>query len=162
MNTLMTKKLSVFLLIGLFILSAAGCAKPKVDKPKGFAEVETGMFSGPVYKAVSPEGMLYKVRTVKNYPSMELGFWGDSLKNQLIKEGYHLTGEEMDLNTEGSEGVLFEWILPYGNDDYIYMTAVLLSGSRIIIAESAAEHTVYKKYRGSILDSLKTVSLRLF
>ena len=161
MKTLLTKKFSFGLLIAVSILLAAGCAKPKVDKPQGFAEVETGLFSGAVYKAVSPEGMLYRVRTVKNYPFMELEFWGNSLKNQLIKEGYHLSAEEIDLEAEGSEGILFEWILPYGSDDYIYMTAILLSGKRIIIAESAAEHTVYKKYRGSILDSLKTISLGL-
>lgn len=161
MKTQLTKKLSVGLLIAVSILLAAGCAKPKVNKPQGFAEVEAGMFSGTVYKAVSPEGMVYKVRTVKNYPFMELEFWGNSLKNQLIKEGYHLTGEEIDLKAEGSEGILFEWILPYGSEDYIYMTAILLSGQRIIIAESAAEHTVYKKYREPILDSLKTISLGL-
>ena len=161
MKTLLTKKISCGLLIAFSILLAAGCAKPKVDKPQGFAEVEAGLFSGPVYKAVSPEGMLYKVRTVKNYPFMELEFWGDSLKNQLIKEGYYLTDKKTDLKTDASEGYLFEWILPYGSDDYIYMTAILLSGRRIIIAESAAEHTIYKKYRGSILDSLKTISLGL-
>lgn len=152
---------SAFLIAGL-ILVTAGCAKPRVGKPRGFAEVKGGIFSDPVYKAVSPEGMLYRVRTVKNYPAMGLDFWGDTLKNQLINEGYHLSGDGVSLKTDNSDGVMYEWILPYGSSDYIYMTAIILSGKRIIIAESTAQHTVYKKYRGAILDSLKTISLGLF
>ena len=152
----------VSILMIVSILTISGCAKPRVSKPQGFAEVKDSMFFDPVYKAVSPEGMLFRVRTVKNYPSMELEFWGDSLKNQLMKEGYHLSGEKVSFKLEKSDGILYEWILPYSSDDYIYMTAIMLSGRRIIIAESAAEHTIYKKYRESILESLKTISLGMF
>ena len=162
MKNLFIKNPVAALIIIFSVLMIDGCAKPRVHKPQGFAEVKSGMFSGQVYKAISPEGMLFRVRSVKNYPFMGLEFWGDSLKNQLIKEGYHQSGDMVRLKSDKSDGILYEWILPYGSDDYIYMTAIMLSGKRIIIAESAAQHTVYKKYRDSILESLKTVSLGLF
>jgi hypothetical protein len=156
------KNRAAALLVIVFILMVTGCAKPRLNKPQGFAQVKGGVLSEPVYRAVSPEGMLLRVRSVKNYPYMGLEFWGDSLKNQLTNEGYHLSGDRVSFNSGKSDGILYEWILPFGEEDYIYMTAIMLSRRRIIIAESAAEHSVYKKYRESILESLKTVSLGVF
>ena len=130
--------------------------KPKVEIPEGFAIAK----SRRIYKTISPEGMLYRVRKVKNYPEQDLEFWGTALKSHLIKEGYFLKNESVRFQSINSEGVLYEWIMPFANEDYIYLTAITLSRKEIVIAESAAEHTVYKKYRQPILNSLETISLR--
>jgi len=106
--------------------------------------------------------MLYRVRKVKNYPEQDLEFWGTALKSHLIKEGYFLKNESVRFQSINSEGVLYEWIMPFANEDYIYLTAITLSRKGIVIAESAAEHMVYKKYRQPILNSLETISLRLW
>jgi hypothetical protein len=130
--------------------------KPKVKLPEGFAEVQNRWN----YQAVSPEGMQYKVRTVRNYPEQKLEFWGATLKNHLEKEGYHLMGESTDFQTKDSDGIFYEWLMPYGNADYIYLTAIMISKDRVVIAESAAEHMIYKRYKEPVLDSLATITLR--
>jgi hypothetical protein len=130
--------------------------KPKVELPDGFAKVKNRRS----YQAVSPEGMQYKVRTVKNYPEQGLDFWGTTLKNHLEKEGYHLMDESSSFKTKDSAGIFYEWLMPYVNTDYIYLTAIMISKKHIVITESAAEYVIYKKYRESVLDSLATISLR--
>lgn len=129
--------------------------KPKAELPEGFAKVKSSWS----YQALSPEGMQYRVRTVKNYPEQELEFWGTTLKNHLEKEGYHLMGESSSFQTKDSSGIFYEWLMPYGNTDYIYLTAIMISKDRIVIAESAAEHMIYKRYRESVLNSLATITL---
>ena len=129
---------------------------PKVELPEGFVMVQNRWN----YQAVSPEGMLYIVRTVKNYPEQELEFWGATLKNHLEKEGYHLMGESSSFQTKDSAGIFYEWLMPYGNADYVYLTAIMISKDRVVIVESAAEHMIYKRYRGPVSDSLATISLR--
>jgi hypothetical protein len=130
--------------------------KPKAELPDGFARVKNNWS----YQAVSPEGMQYRVRTVKNYPEQDLEFWTDTLKNHLEKEGYHLLGESLSFQTKNSAGIFCEWLMPYGNADYIYLTAIMISKSRIVIAESAAEYKIYKRYREPVLESLATITLR--
>ena len=129
---------------------------PKVELPEGFAKVKNSWS----YQAVSPEGMQYKVRTVENYPEQELEFWGTTLKNHLEKEGYHLIGESSSFQTNDSAGIFYEWLMPYGNTDYIYLTAITISKNRIVIAESVAEYVIYKRYREPVLNSLATITLR--
>ncbi len=147
----------ILLVRRLILLGAAAvllsCAHLSVEKPAGFAEVETEK----LYKAVSPEGMLYRVRTVDNYPVQSLAFWSDALKNHLIKEGYTLLGEGEPFQAGNYEGELFEWALPYGHESYIYLTAILVSEETIAIAEAAAEHTVYSEHRESVQKSLKSI-----
>jgi hypothetical protein len=130
--------------------------KPKAELPEGFAAVQSRWS----YQAVSPEGMQYKVRMVKNYPEQELEFWGATLKNHLEKEGYHLMGESAGFQANDSAGIFYEWLMPYGNTDYIYLIAIMISKNCIVIAESAAEHMIYKKYREPVLDSLETINVR--
>ncbi len=130
--------------------------KPKVELPEGFAEAENRW----TFMAVSPEGMLYKVRTVKNYPEQDLKFWEAALKNHLTKEGYHLIGEGRHFQSKDSDGIFYEWLMPYGDADYIYLTAITIYKDRIVIAESTAEHRIYKRYREQLLTSLATIRLR--
>lgn len=129
--------------------------KPKVELPEGFAEVKNRSY----YQAISPEGMQYKVRMVKNYPEQELEFWAATLKNHLEKEGYHLMGESAGFQAKDSPRIYFEWLMPYGNTDYIYLTAIMISRNRIVVAESAAEHMIYRRYREPVLDSLASIPL---
>jgi len=136
----------------------ASGVKPKADLPEGFAAVQSSWS----YQAVSPEGMQYRVRTVKNYPEQSLDFWGNTLKNHLEKEGYHRMGERTDFSANDSAGAVYEWLVPYGNSDFIYLTAIVILKNHVVIAESAAEHPIYKQYRKPVLDSLGTISLRRF
>jgi len=148
-------KSNTLFLITLLCLASLSCARIRVEKPAGFAVVK----GSHTYKAVSPEGAIYKVRYTANYPLQNLDFWGRALQKQMEGEGYHFVAKQ-DFTAGKVPGLLFEWAAPYGNEDYLYLTALLVYGKTIAIAEAAAEYNQYNTYRDSILKSLTTIQVR--
>jgi len=141
------------------VLALASCTS-LVEKPEGFAEVSPWQVAAAQYKAVSPEGMIYRVRTLKNYPVQTLEFWASALKNHLEKEGYRSVSDGQPFEAGDSPGMLFEWAMPYGNQSYIYITAIVVAEKKIAVAEAAAEHTIYYKYREALLESITSITIR--
>lgn len=133
----------------------AACATPlSVRRPEGFAEQK----GEAVYRAVSPEGLLYRVRTVANDPAKDLPFWSEALRVQLTREGYRPIGQAQRFSG-GQDGVFHEWGVRYGNEDHVFLTAILVFGDRIAVAEAGGEHSVYYRYRDRLLESLKSIRL---
>jgi hypothetical protein len=144
------------ILLAAILFFSSSCTGVKVQVPEGFAELKLRR----TYRAVSPEGVLYSVRTVRNYPRQGLAFWEETLRGHLLDEGYQLIGEGERFPTEQGEGMLYEWGLPYGQNDYLYLTAVIPAGRRIVVAEAAGEQTLYRRHRDALLKSLKTIEGR--
>jgi hypothetical protein len=141
--------------IFLICLVMAGCSRVKVEIPKGFADKTVYN----EYNAISPEGVLYRVRYVDNYPEKDIAFWQEAVKVHLEKEGYeYISHSEFDAH--GKKGVLFEWGAPYGHENYIYMTAILVTGKKIAIAEAAGEFSLYHEYKDALLASVKTIKVQ--
>jgi hypothetical protein len=141
------------------VLTLASCAT-LVQKPEGFAEVFPRQVAAAQYKAVSPEGMIYRVRTMRNYPVQTLEFWAQALRNHLEKEGYRSVAVGRSFETTDSSGMIFEWAMPYGNESYIYLTAIVVSEKKIAVAEAAAEHRIYEQYREALLESLSSITIQ--
>jgi hypothetical protein len=152
------KKIIAPIAFAAAILVLASCAT-LVEQPEGFAKVPLGQIVATRYKAVSPEGMIYRVRKLKNYPVQTLEFWAKALQNHLEKEGYRIITEGQSFETGDNSGMLFEWAMPYGNQSYIYLTAIVVAKKRIAVAEAAAEHTIYYQYREALLDSLASITI---
>ena len=141
------------------VLALASCTS-LVQKPEGFAAVSPWHISATQYKAVSPEGMIYRVRTLNNYPVQTLEFWADALRNHLKREGYRSIADGQSFEAGKTPGMIFEWAMPYGNQSYIYITAIVVSQKKIAVAEATAEHTIYYKYREALIESLATITIR--
>ena len=141
------------------VLALASCTS-LAQKPEGFAEVSPWQVAATQYKAVSPEGMIYRVRTLRNYPVQSLEFWASALENHLEKEGYRSISDGQPFEAGESSGMFFEWAMPYGNESYIYITAIVVSEKKIVVAEAAAEHTIYYKYREALLESLASITIQ--
>jgi hypothetical protein len=142
------------------MLLSVSCSRVSVAAPEGFAELEGGRSYRGAYRAVSPEGMLYRVRSIKNEPQKDLAFWGEALENHLSKEGYRANGKARSFESSGYEGLYYEWILPSGNESYLYLTALIVTDKTITLAEAAAPHPVFTQYRQALLDSLAGIRPR--
>ena len=140
-------------------LALTSCTTLRVEPPADFAVFREPSSREQVFTAVTPEGMKYRVRAAANYPKQELSFWSDALAAQLEKEGYTRLGEPERFTSNGREGTAFEWGVPYGEENYIFLTAILVDGNEILIAEAAAEASVYERYRGSLLESVKSITV---
>jgi len=152
------KKIVPPLVLAAAVVALASCLT-LVEKPEGFAEVLPWQTAATEYRAVSPEGMMYRVRTLKNYPVQTLEFWSEALQNHLEKEGYRGISDGQAFQTGENSGMMFEWALPYGNQSYIYLTAIVVSEKRIAVAEAAAEHTIYRRHREALRESLASITI---
>ena len=153
------KKITFLCILVAAVLALGSCTS-LVQKPQGFAAVSPWNLSATRYKAVSPEGMIYRVRMLKNYPVQTLEFWANALENHLKKEGYRSVSDGRYFEAGETPGVIFEWAMPHGNQSYIYITAIVVSQKKIAVAEATAEHTIYYQYRDALIESLATIKIR--
>ena len=103
----------------LAVLSA--CATPpSVTPPSGFA-----VYDDPdIVRAVSPEGVRFRVHYEDHEPAQSLEFWREALRRHLERSGYGLLEEEA-FSAPAGDGALFEWVAPVGAEDWVYLTAVV-------------------------------------
>lgn len=117
----------------------AGCGiNPKV--PREFAEYHRGyVFKGPL-RSVSPDGVLFTVRSEKNKPKADLAFWRDAMKTRMSQAGYRVVADT-NCKMNGADAALLKLAAPVGNQDYLYWIAFSLngSGSKVLVAEAAGE-----------------------
>ena len=152
------KSVKILLLIMLISGLLIGCKRFSVSTPEDFAEIEGQGRNR--YLAVSPEGVRFSLRTVKNYPEQKIVFWQEALQNRMEEAGYALIDGPEKISAKKGEGVFFEWGAPYQGKDYLYFTGLFLSGKKIVIAEAAGPYELYKKYRDTILQTLENLELR--
>jgi hypothetical protein len=69
-----------------------------------------------------------------------------------------LLGQET-VETGAGKGVLLEWTAPVGEEQWVYLTGIAVSGSRIAIAEAAGAFDTYKGRREAIIESLRSLKL---
>ncbi len=111
-----------------------GFGSSLIPLPEGFALIE----KSPEFTAISPEGVRLRVRTVRNYPEQSIGFWTDTLSNELEERGYvHVVTSLPDSWDDGEVFDSLLWALPLGNLDYLYLTGIRLNGGKIEILEMA-------------------------
>ncbi len=117
----------------------AGCGfHPKA--PREFAQYPRGIvFKGPL-RAVSPDGVLFTVRSEKNKPKADLAFWRDAMKTRMSQAGYRVVADTT-CKMKDADAALLKLAAPVGNEDHLYWIAFSLnaSGSRILVAEAAGE-----------------------
>ncbi|MCK5201930.1 MAG: DUF4349 domain-containing protein, partial [Spirochaetales bacterium] len=147
------KRIVLIILSVLLIGCEAVVLKTTIETPDGFAELDTVG----VYAAVSPEGMNYRVRYVKNMPQQSLEFWTEALTTHLKQEGYVGVSYENKFNAQGLPGLFSEWTVPYNTDTHKYLTGILVTEEIIAVAEAAGDHIIYAQHRESILNSLETI-----
>lgn len=148
------KIIKYMLVFSVLLISA--CVQTKVVQhpvPDGFAryEKEKG------YKAVSPEGVVYRVRYEENKPYAELSFWKEALKKRMLDAGYIFLSES-DIKAGEDKGYLLELTAPMGEQDFTYLIAVFVKKKEIMIAEAAGEVLLLSKHRKSIVAAIERLT----
>ncbi len=144
-------KTSLFALL----LMLTACGSFEARPPKGFAVYDDGAD----YRAVSPDGVVYRVRSKDNAPEAGLPFWREALGKRMLEAGYLLIREE-PLKAGAVEGHLLELAAPLGNRDYGYAVAVFVSGADIVIVEAAGEAALLADKRAEIVTAMQALSFR--
>jgi hypothetical protein len=109
------------------------------------------------FKAVSPDGVVFRVRHEPNKPSADLAFWQEAMKKRMLAAGYRLSAEA-PLDAGPRQGYLLELTAPYGPLDYGYLLAIFVENERIQIAEAAGEVTALAKHRPALLAAMANLT----
>ena len=131
-----------------------GCVPFRAESPEGFAPYKGRR----PYRAVSADGVMYRVRYEKNKPKAELAFWKEALKSRMIDAGYRFQAES-DLEVSGHPGYLLELAAPLGTQDYTYLNAIFVHGRKLVIVEASGEVSQFQKHRASLLDAINHLEL---
>jgi len=146
--------------VALIVLLAAssllaGCVTgATVATPQGFASYSDA--ERPT--AVSPEGVGFRLRTVANDPPQDLAFWSEAISRHMVDSGYLPYARESFSSPAGA-GEAFEWMAPVGEDDWNYLTAIVVTGKEIFIAEAAGPASIYADHRAAVRAALETIAV---
>jgi hypothetical protein len=110
------------------------------------------------FRAVSPDGVMYRVRSEKHEPKGELAFWKEALKERMVAAGYQVASEA-DVTSNGVPGALLELRAPLGEQDWTYLVAVFPVGGKLVLAEAAAEITQFEPRKQAILAAVGELGL---
>ena len=117
---------------GLAAVAVSGCASFTATAPLGFAAVS----GHDPFRAISPDGVVFRVRHEANQPKAELAFWKEALKNRLLAVGYTYVSER-EVKASGRPGALLELAAPMGQVDFSYLVAIFVTAGDVVIVETA-------------------------
>jgi hypothetical protein len=136
----------------LLLLSLAACGGVPFSVPSGFAGYDGSA------RAVSPDGVLFAVRTVPHEPAAELPFWKEAMRRRMDEAGY-VFQREGEVRAGSQPGWLLEVAAPMGPVDYLYLVAVFIRGDELVLVEAAGEVTHVEQRRQAMLDAIAALPL---
>ena len=102
--------------------------------PDGFAPyARPGRF-----QAISPDGVVYRVRSSRHKPRADLSFWREAVAERMVAAGYSLVEERSIEPAAGPPGALFHFSAANGERDLTYLLGVFV-GSRIVLVEAVGD-----------------------
>ena len=115
--------------------------KVRVTAPEGFAAYDTRR----QHWSASPDGVLFRVRTVEHKPEADLAFWAES----MATAGYRIQSKS-DIKAGQTEGHQIQTNAPMGAHDYAYTVAIFPVGKLLVIAEVAGPVEKVAAHQGAI------------
>jgi hypothetical protein len=89
------------------------------------------------YRAISADGVVFRIRRVEHEPEGELAFWRDAARERMVAAGYELLGEGL---LEGRDDAAWlDLAAPIGDQDWGYLVAFYPRGEDLVIAEAVGE-----------------------
>ena len=148
-------RLSLLVCSWLTLSSLVGCAPSYTAvKPEGFAAYK----GNKPYRAISPDGVVYEVREVKNEPYAELSFWKEAMKKRMDDAGYRVI-QDTTMTIGNREAAYIELAAPMGERDYLYLVTITTNEKKIIIAEAAGVVQQVQNRKQAIIDAIEAIGL---
>lgn len=151
--------LARFIPILALALSATGCVTGSgfdAKAPEQFATLDSEGEDKVVLKAVSPSGVVYRVRTEQPEPKAELSFWKEALQSKLAAEGYVVLAVK-DTTLAGQPAAAIEAVAPLADADYGFMVLIAPVGEEILIVEGAGERKAWDTLKPKMLAAAEAI-----
>lgn len=151
LNTLNVADLQADFRAGTFTHRTAGV---HATAPDGFAAWKKTSR----YAATSPDGLVYRVRRVRNKPAADLAFWTEALRTRQKEAGYTLLAEGPTKAASGQAGAWLELGAADGAVDDTYLVVLYVDGRNLVLVEAAGEASHFAKRRDAVLAAAAAVT----
>ena len=138
----------------VMLVLVTGCDAFTARAPEGFAVYEG---SRP-FRAMSSDGVVYRVRTVNDSTDATLAFWQEALKKRMLDAGYTFL-REGEAKSAKQTGYVLEVTAPYGVRDYTYLMAVFKQDKHLVLVESSGEVATFEKRRPQVLAAIEQLAI---
>lgn len=120
------------------LLAVSACRQFEAKAPAGFAAYDDSTLGLPAseYRAISPDGVRFRVRTVGNEPKGDSALWTAALRRSLERKGYRLTDSGSLRTEDGHDLVVVRGVIGLGGMDYGYVIGFHVKGSSVVLAEA--------------------------
>jgi hypothetical protein len=139
--------------VALFLFS---CASFKAKAPENFAEYSDSP-SGK-FKAVSSDGVLYRVSGYKQKTEASMDFWREAFLLKMKNANYK---QEDSLNiTIGGKpaiGYIFSFANSTGSD--LYLVAAVQSKEKMFVVEATGESAKFETRKKDILNAIGSIDI---
>jgi len=125
-----------------------------VTPPEGFSAYETRK----EHRSVSPDEVLFRVRSEKHEPRAALDFWKEAVAVRMGEAGYAALRDRA-LRAGDVDGWFLEFTAPLGTQDYAYGVAAFPMGGKLVVVEAVGEVTRYEARREAILAAIQALPL---
>lgn len=129
------------------------CSPFFVDRPGSFAAYR---FSDGVYRAISADGVRFRVRRIPNDAGGTASLWSETATLHLKNAGYHELKNEPFITTSALEGRSVEYMYRYNGENWIYRVVIFTGSGCIYIAEAGGMEKYYREHEKEIDGSLKS------
>lgn len=141
------------ILATLAVLGGCGASRPFA--PAGFAA-----FTGDQpFRAVSPDGVVYRVRREENPGGAPLAFWREALVSRMKAKGYELRDEGELGGADSEPGYRIELAAPLGLHEHGYLIVLYVRGEELVIAEASGASEALANRRAAIVAALESSRL---
>ncbi len=106
------------------------------------------------FSAVSPDDIVFRVRTVKNEPEADLAFWKEAMTTRMTEAGYRVMRTEAIVSADGAPGALLELAAADGAQDAAYLIGVFVNGGKLVVAEAAGEVGRFAARRAAVVEAI--------
>jgi len=141
---------------GVILLILASCASFKAKAPENFAEYSDSP-SGK-FKAVSSDGILYRVSEYEQEAEASTDFWREALLLKMRNANYK---QEDSLNVsiggKPATGYIFSFANNTGSD--LYLVAAVQSNKKVFVVEATGEDAKFETRKKDILDAIGKITI---
>lgn len=145
------------LLFSLLSLVMLSCASFQPAHPQGFAPYKESS-TAKEFKAVSPEGITWRIHSEEHKPKADLAFWKPALRKRMAEAGYRII-DSTAIQANNGQGWALELAAPLGQSDFTYLVAVIPTDKCLVIVEASGASEEYSKRKGDILEALARITI---
>lgn len=146
--------------VAVALLPVVQCRTFEATAPHGFAVYENRSLFSNEFKAITADGVRYRVRTVKNEPEGDAALWKQTLVKSLEKKGFRILNSSSLQTEQGRSMQVVNSQLSAGGEDYLYLTAFIVDGKRIILVEAGGPKELMSVHEKGLHNSLRALKIQ--